>query len=131
MCGRPGRPWRKPRPDRKRRKTKISLLIAINDRLADGRDISRLWNVEFEQLAACRGSLPGDRRRSRAWDMAVRLKYAGLNEHQIVVEKTWRWHCWQLTSYPSQKNIHALTNYTAQAALNRALDRLKISRAKE
>ena len=35
---------------------KISLLLAINDRLADGRDISWLWNVEFEQLAACRGS---------------------------------------------------------------------------
>ena len=112
---------------------KISLLIAINDRLADGRDISWLWNVEFEQLAACRGLLyPVIVAGSRAWDMAVRLKYAGLNEHQIVVEKNLEAALLAaLQATPPRKNIHALTNYTAQAALNRALDRLKISRAKE
>jgi UDP-N-acetylmuramyl tripeptide synthase len=55
-----------------------TLVIAVNDRLADGQDVSWLWDVDFEVLAAaeaqvahvvCAGS--------RAHDMAVRLKYAG------------------------------------------------------
>lgn len=57
---------------------KASLLIAINDNLADGRDISWLWDADFEQLAANHGRhyiVSGQ----RAEDMAVRLKYAGID----------------------------------------------------
>lgn len=54
-----------------------SLLFAINDRTADGRDISWLWDVDFEQLwthaeIARTVHVTGD----RAEDMAVRLKYS-------------------------------------------------------
>jgi UDP-N-acetylmuramyl tripeptide synthase len=52
------------------------LLIAINDNLADGRDVSWLWDVDFEALAG-----RGDRITAsgiRATDLAVRLKYAGI-----------------------------------------------------
>ncbi len=54
-----------------------SLLFAINDRIADGRDISWLWDVDFEQLwerkeIARTVHVTGD----RAEDMAVRLKYS-------------------------------------------------------
>ncbi|HHW15360.1 MAG TPA: DUF1727 domain-containing protein [Firmicutes bacterium] len=54
-----------------------SLLFAINDRTADGRDISWLWDVDFEQLwtheeIARTVYVTGD----RAEDMAVRLKYS-------------------------------------------------------
>jgi len=51
-------------------------LIAINDRHADGLDVSWLWDVEFERLAdvATYVVVSGD----RAQDMAVRLKYAGV-----------------------------------------------------
>jgi UDP-N-acetylmuramyl tripeptide synthase len=54
-----------------------SLLIAINDNLADGRDVSWLWDVDFEALAG-----HGDRILAtglRATDLAMRLKYAGLD----------------------------------------------------
>ena len=52
------------------------ILIAINDRHADGLDVSWLWDVEFERLAGRvhHVVVTGD----RAADMAVRLKYAGL-----------------------------------------------------
>ena len=65
-----------------------NLIICINDLYADGTDISWLWDVDFEALAAhqdeinfviCAGL--------RAEDMAVRLKYAGLNAAQLSVEK--------------------------------------------
>ncbi|HEY3367118.1 MAG TPA: Mur ligase family protein [Symbiobacteriaceae bacterium] len=65
-----------------------NLVICINDLYADGTDISWLWDVDFEALAThqdeinfviCSGL--------RAEDMAVRLKYAGLEIAKLSVEK--------------------------------------------
>ena len=54
-----------------------SVVVAVNDASADGRDISWIWDVDFERLAAAGFPLvPGG---SRASDVAVRLKYAGGN----------------------------------------------------
>lgn len=48
-------------------------MIAINDNYADGRDMSWLWDVDFKSLDTV-SSVSG----SRAYDMAVRLQYAGI-----------------------------------------------------
>jgi len=56
-------------------------LIAINDLTADGRDVSWLWDVDFEMLA--HGSAPIFTTGLRGADMANRLKYAGLREARI------------------------------------------------
>lgn len=48
------------------------ILIAINDKFADGRDMSWLWDVEFSSLSNANSiSISG----TRAYDMALRLKY--------------------------------------------------------
>ena len=66
---------------------RLALMIVINDQAADGRDISWLWDVNFESLAeekhrirevVCSGI--------RAEEMALRLKYAGLSVEQLMVE---------------------------------------------
>lgn len=65
-------------------KDELDLWIALNDRIADGRDISWVWDADFELLAGkvrqvtCAGT--------RAPEMALRLKYAGWPEGSIVVE---------------------------------------------
>ena len=47
-------------------------MIAINDNYADGRDMSWLWDVEFDSLREGGvDQLTG----SRAYDMALRLQY--------------------------------------------------------
>lgn len=53
-----------------------SVVIAINDNIADGRDVSWLWDVRVEELADTphRFGTSG----IRATDMALRLKYAGV-----------------------------------------------------
>ena len=58
-------------------------VIAINDNLADGTDVSWLWDADFERVAAwpCRFVVAG----SRAGDMAVRLRYAGVDTQRIRV----------------------------------------------
>ena len=61
----------------------IDLWLALNDRIADGRDISWIWDADFELLAddvrrvVCTGT--------RAPEMALRLKYAGWPRESIEV----------------------------------------------
>jgi lipid II isoglutaminyl synthase (glutamine-hydrolysing) len=63
------------------------LLIIINDLTADGRDVSWLWDVDFELLSATQGSVASVHVSGiRSGDMAVRLKYAGIDPSMIKVE---------------------------------------------
>jgi UDP-N-acetylmuramyl tripeptide synthase len=60
------------------------LLVILNDRIADGRDISWVWDADFEVAAGLfeRVIVSG----TRAEDMALRLKYAGWPEDSLEVE---------------------------------------------
>jgi UDP-N-acetylmuramyl tripeptide synthase len=61
----------------------IDLWVALNDRIADGRDVSWIWDADFELLAGAvrRVTCSG----TRAPEMALRLKYAGWPEERIEV----------------------------------------------
>ncbi len=59
----------------------VPAMIAINDKSQDGRDVSWLWDVDFELLADGDGSLYTTGLRSP--DMANRLKYAGVPVDRI------------------------------------------------
>jgi lipid II isoglutaminyl synthase (glutamine-hydrolysing) len=64
----------------------IDLWLALNDRIADGRDVSWIWDADFELLAdgvrrvVCSGT--------RAPEMALRLKYAGWPQDSIEVNES-------------------------------------------
>jgi lipid II isoglutaminyl synthase (glutamine-hydrolysing) len=62
----------------------LDLWIGLNDRIADGRDVSWIWDADFELLegAVRRVTCAG----TRAPEMALRLKYAGWPEDAIAVE---------------------------------------------
>jgi UDP-N-acetylmuramyl tripeptide synthase len=62
----------------------LHLMVVINDKIADGTDVSWLWDANFEQLEGRveRVVVSG----TRAADMAVRLKYAGVPADHIVEE---------------------------------------------
>lgn len=57
------------------------VVIAINSRIADGRDPSWLWDVPFERLAGRHAVATGE----RCADLAVRLAYAGV-DHQTEAD---------------------------------------------
>ena len=61
------------------------ILFVINDNYADGRDISWLWDVNFEALSTHKNKIVVSG--LRAADMALRLKYAGVNADNIILEK--------------------------------------------
>jgi UDP-N-acetylmuramyl tripeptide synthase len=62
---------------------RVDLWIGLNDRIADGRDVSWVWDADFELLAGCvrRVVCAG----TRAPEMALRLKYAGWPTEAIEV----------------------------------------------
>ena len=62
-----------------------NIVIAINDNYADGRDISWLWDSDFEQLKNAQKLVITSG--IRAKDMATRLKYAGISQEKIIVEE--------------------------------------------
>ncbi|HUZ84632.1 MAG TPA: MurT ligase domain-containing protein [Gaiellales bacterium] len=59
------------------------LLVALNDRVADGRDISWIWDVDVEQLAGSVESLVATG--GRAAELALRFKYAGIADGSTTV----------------------------------------------
>ena len=63
---------------------KSNIVIAINDNYADGRDISWLWDSDFEQLKNAEKLVITSG--CRANDMATRLKYAGIPQEKIIIE---------------------------------------------
>jgi UDP-N-acetylmuramyl tripeptide synthase len=100
----------------------LHLCIAINDLIADGRDVSWLWDVDFEVLAGrlAQATISG----IRANDMALRLKYAGLGEESIVIESNLeRALARALAQLPPGETLFCLPTYTAMLTLQGILAR--------
>jgi len=79
------------------------VVVAVNARAADGRDPSWLWDVPFEQLAGRRAVATGERSR----DVAVRLRYAGVDHERIDDPAA------ALTAAARLGPVEVLANYTA------------------
>jgi UDP-N-acetylmuramyl tripeptide synthase len=64
----------------------LDLLLCLNDRTADGRDVSWIWDVDYEPLLerAAHLTVTGD----RAYDLALRLRYADVSPPEITVEES-------------------------------------------
>jgi UDP-N-acetylmuramyl tripeptide synthase len=100
----------------------LHVLVAINDNYADGTDVSWLWDADFERLAGrVAHAVVGG---TRAADMAVRLKYAGVEPECILVEPDLaRALDAALARLPTGATLYALPTYTAMLALRAELAR--------
>lgn len=100
----------------------LHLLVAINDKHADGTDVSWLWDADFERLAGhVAGAVVSG---TRANDMAVRLKYAGIAPDSISAEPNLvRALDLALERLPAGATLYALPTYTAMLELRAELAR--------
>jgi UDP-N-acetylmuramyl tripeptide synthase len=92
------------------------LLVALNDGIADGRDVSWIWDVDFEPLLGGLERLVASG--ERAAELALRFKYAGLPEESIEVVPSLEGaldRALELT--PPGGELAALPTYTAMLAL--------------
>lgn len=63
--------------------SKDALLLALNDNFADGTDVSWIWDIDLKSLQPSAISHQLYVSGSRAYDMALRLKYAGVEDLDI------------------------------------------------
>lgn len=97
-----------------------SLLVALNDKIADGRDISWIWDVDLELLApevgaaVCSGT--------RAEEMGMRLKYAGVPQERLSVAGGLEQALLAaLARAPQGDTLFILPTYTAMLALRQTI----------
>jgi UDP-N-acetylmuramyl tripeptide synthase len=96
------------------------LLIIINDNYADGRDVSWLWDANFELLASYNKTVIVSG--IRASDMAVRLKHAGIKaENIIIIEDISKALQKSLLNTKESEKLYILPTYTALLALQKIL----------
>ncbi|MBP3893968.1 MAG: DUF1727 domain-containing protein [Atopobiaceae bacterium] len=84
--------------------------IIINDDYNDGRDISWIWDVDFERLAGENGAMRVIAGGHRGNDVQVRLKYAGISArvaHDVSEALE------QLDDVAPEFPLYVLTNYSA------------------
>jgi UDP-N-acetylmuramyl tripeptide synthase len=98
----------------------LDLWFALNDRIADGRDISWIWDADFEVLAGRvrRATCSG----TRAEEMALRLKYAGIDA-PIEVERDLGASLDRALATTTGERLYALPTYTALLELRDLLAR--------
>jgi lipid II isoglutaminyl synthase (glutamine-hydrolysing) len=95
-----------------------NVVIALNDGIADGRDVSWIWDVDFEPL------IPGLRRLvasgDRAAELALRFKYGGLDPAAIEVVPSLEQALDRgLKLTPAGGELVVLPTYTAMLALRK------------
>ena len=94
------------------------VVVALNDAIADGRDVSWIWDVDFEPLleGLDRVVAAGD----RAAELALRFKYGGLYDAAIEVQPDLaRALDSGLELTPDGEELVVLPTYTAMLALQR------------
>jgi UDP-N-acetylmuramyl tripeptide synthase len=97
------------------------VLAVLNDKIADGRDVSWIWDADFELLAGrirsftCSGS--------RAAELAVRMKYAGVEPARIRVQTDLReaLDAAAADRRDGEAPLYALPTYTAMLSLRELL----------
>ena len=94
-------------------------MIAINDNYADGRDMSWLWDVDFESLAEVGVSQVSG---VRAYDMALRLQYDEVTIAHIEPDLALAIRQFIATNPDTPKRIYC--TYTAMLALRKELAKM-------
>ena len=100
----------------------FALVVCLNDRGADGTDVSWIYDASFEKLSSCKDRLgpiavSGD----RAADMAVRLKYAGIAPQRLRIERSYE----ALVQWIAAQElpVFIIPTYTAMLELREAVVR--------
>ena len=96
------------------------LVVALNDAIADGKDVSWIWDVDFEPLLARSERLiaSGD----RAAELGLRFVYGGLDEDALELEPDLERALDRgLALTPPGGELVVLPTYTAMLALQRVV----------
>ena len=94
-----------------------NILIGINNNIADGTDISWLWDTDFSRLKDAKGLLVTTG--IKAKDMAKRLVDAGVSEDKIIIEEDVQKAVNLVANPDKPANVTILPSYTVLMKLSR------------
>lgn len=101
-------------------KKQQNLLFVVNDNFADGRDVSWLWDVAFEDMVIQDHRIASSG--IRATEMALRLKYAGISSYDVEPSiKTSLSHF--IAQLPAKGEGYIIPTYTAMLEIRKRLGR--------
>jgi lipid II isoglutaminyl synthase (glutamine-hydrolysing) len=101
---------------------RLELLGVLNDRVADGRDVSWVWDADWEVIVPHVGRMVCSG--TRAAELALRLKYAGVDADRLeVVEDVEPALDRALAAAPAPEPLYAVPTYTALLELRDLLTR--------
>lgn len=99
-----------------------TIILILNDKIPDGLDVSWIWDVDFEQTLTKDINIIVSG--LRAYDMAVRLKYAGFFVH--ISENIENAIKLSLVSLEENEKLFILPNYSAMLETRKILTGKKI-----
>jgi UDP-N-acetylmuramyl tripeptide synthase len=100
--------------------SKHHLLLLLNDRAADGEDVSWIWDADIEQAPPIAASIVTGGR--RAYDLAIRLKYAGRTPDAVELD-IGKALAAALERTPVGQTLYVIPTYTAMLAVRGELSR--------
>jgi UDP-N-acetylmuramyl tripeptide synthase len=106
----------------------VHALVVLNDRTADGRDVSWIWDVDHEPLLdrADRLDVAGD----RAYDLGLRFRYGGIDEGRMTVHDDLAdAFDAAVAATPEGGTLYVLPTYTAMLELQRLLTERGLTKA--
>ncbi len=104
---------------------KKSLFFALNDNAADGRDISWIWDADVEIINDETANIDGIIcSGQRSGDIAVRIKYSGFNENDIIIKSDLQSGIEEAIKKNSEAS-YILSTYTALFECRRILQKLE------
>lgn len=103
---------------------RLYLLMMLNDNIADGQDVSWIWDADVEMLQGRVASVVFAG--TRAEDMALRFKYAGVTEGSApqIVQDTAAAFSAALNATPEGGRLFVVPTYTALLDIRNTLTRL-------
>lgn len=95
------------------------VLLSLNDRIPDGRDISWIWDVEVEELrSASKIIITGD----RAHDLGLRIKYAEIDHKKYEVRPNLKDAVdYAVNVTPQTKTLYALPTYSSMLEIRKIM----------
>ncbi len=109
------------------------ILFVLNDRIPDGRDVSWIWDVDFEVLAHDEHKMKERDERvitvsgDRVYDLALRFKYAGISiPNQNIYEDLVQAVKESLTGLPLGEILYVLATYSAMLEVRKIVTGRKI-----
>lgn len=88
----------------------LNLVFVLNDNYADGRDISWIWDVDFEKIGNRINwlALSGN----RAEDLMVRVKYSDMDLKKVGIQKSYKKLFDDVLNMDEEQSVFVMATYT-------------------